>query len=40
MTTRDLLVLPTVTVPPFPVAQPYPAEINREPRDDYSSGSP
>jgi amidase len=28
MATRDLLVLPTVAVPPFPVEQPYPAEIN------------
>ena len=39
MTTRGLLVLPTVAVPPFPVAQPYPAEINGKLRDDYSSGS-
>jgi len=40
MTTRDLLVLPTVAVPPFPVEQPYPTEINGKPLDDCSSGSP
>ncbi len=40
MTTRDLLVLPTVAVPPLPVAQPYPTEINAKPLDDCSSGSP
>jgi amidase len=28
MATRELLVLPTVSVPPFPVEQPYPKEIN------------
>jgi amidase len=35
MTTRDLLVLPTVAVPPFPVEQPYPTEINGKPLDTY-----
>ena len=35
MTTRDLLVLPTVAVPPFPVEQPYPTEINGKPLDNY-----
>ena len=28
MQTRDLLILPTVAMPPFPVEQPYPTEIN------------
>ena len=36
MTTRDLLVLPTVAVPPFPVEQPYPTEINGKPLDNYT----
>src|SRR5215475_2546240 len=36
MATRDLLVLPTVAVPPFPVEQPYPTEINGEPLDNYT----
>jgi amidase len=36
MATRDLLVLPTVAVPPFPVEQPYPAEINGQPLDNYT----
>jgi amidase len=36
MATRDLLVLPTVAVPPFPVEQPYPAEINGKPLDNYT----
>ncbi len=35
MATRDLLVLPTVAVPPFPVEQPYPTEINGKPLDNY-----
>jgi amidase len=35
MTTRDLLVLPTVAVPPFPAEQPYPTEINGKPLDSY-----
>jgi amidase len=36
MATRDLLVLPTVAVPPFPVEQPYPTEINGKPLDHYT----
>jgi len=36
MTTRDLLLLPTVAVPPFPVEQPYPTEINGKPLDNYT----
>jgi amidase len=36
MATRDLLVLPIVAVPPFPVEQPYPTEINGEPLDTYT----
>src|SRR5262249_7994966 len=35
MATRDLLVLPTVAVPPFPLEQPYPTEINGKPLDSY-----
>jgi amidase len=35
MATRDLLVLPTVAVPPFPVEQPYPTEINGRSLDHY-----
>ena len=35
MATRDLLILPTVAVPPFPVDQPYPTEINGKPLDSY-----
>jgi amidase len=35
MKTRDLLVLPTVAVPPFPVKEPYPTEINGKPLDNY-----
>ena len=35
MATRDLLILPTVAVPPFPVEQPYPTEINGKPLDSY-----
>ncbi len=33
--TRDLLVLPTVAVPPFPIEQPYPTEINGKPLEHY-----
>jgi amidase len=29
-------VLPTVAVPPFPVEQPYPTEINGKKLDDYT----
>ena len=36
METRDLLVLPTVAVPPFPVEQRYPTEINGKPMDNYT----
>lgn len=36
MATRDLLVLPTVAVPPFPVEQPYPMKINGRPLDNYT----
>ena len=36
METRDLLILPTVAVPPFPVEQPYPTEINGKPLDNYT----
>ena len=36
MVRRDLLVLPTVAVPPFPVEQPYPTEINGKTLDDYT----
>jgi len=36
MATRDLLVLPTVAVPPFPAEQPYPTEINGRPLDNYT----
>ena len=32
---RDLLILPTTAVPPFPVEQPYPTEINGKPLDNY-----
>jgi amidase len=35
MATRDLLVLPTVAVPPFPVEQPYLTQINGTPLDYY-----
>ena len=35
METRDLLILPTTAVPPFPVEQPYPTEINGKPLDHY-----
>ena len=36
METRDLLILPTVAVPPFPVEQRYPTEINGKPLDNYT----
>jgi amidase len=36
MATRDLLFLPTVAVPPFPVEQPYRTEINGKTLDDYT----
>src|SRR5262249_55410509 len=32
----DLLILPTVAVPPFPVEMPYPTEINGKPLDNYT----
>ena len=35
METRDLLILPTTSVPPFPVEQPYPTEINGKHLDNY-----
>jgi amidase len=36
METRELLLLPTVAVPPFPIEQPYPTEINGKPLDNYT----
>ena len=36
MASRELLVLPTVAVPPFPVEQPYPTEINGRMLNDYT----
>jgi amidase len=36
MATRDLLVLPTVAVPPFPVEQPYPAQMDGKPLEHYT----
>jgi amidase len=36
MTHREILVLPTVAVAPFPVEQPYPTEINGTVMDDYT----
>ena len=36
MASHDLLVLPTVAVPPFPVEQPYPTEINGTKLNDYT----
>jgi amidase len=36
MENRDLLILPTVAVPPFPVEQPYPTEINGKILDHYT----
>jgi amidase len=35
MESRDLLVLPTVAVQPFPVEQPFPTHINGTPLDNY-----
>ncbi len=35
MESRDLLILPTTAVPPFPVEQPYPTEINGKPLGNY-----
>jgi amidase len=35
METRDLLILPTAPVKPFPVEQPYPTEIDGKPLDNY-----
>jgi amidase len=35
MATRDLLVLPTVAVQPFPVEQPFATHINGKPLDNY-----
>jgi amidase len=35
METHDLLILPTTAVPPFPVEQPYPTEINGKPLETY-----
>ena len=32
----DLLILPTVAVPPFPVEQPYPTTINGTPLENYT----
>lgn len=36
MATRELLVLPTVAVPPFPVEEPYPTAINGKPLESYT----
>ncbi len=36
METHDLLILPTVAVPPFPVEQPHPTEINGKPLENYT----
>jgi amidase len=36
MATHDLLVLPTVAVPPFPVEEPYPTAINGKPLEHYT----
>ena len=36
METRELLILPTVAVPPFPVEIPYPTQINGKPLDNYT----
>jgi amidase len=33
---RELLILPTVAVPPFPVDQPYPTDINGQVLDHYT----
>lgn len=36
METYDLMILPTVAVPPFPVEQPYPTEINGKKLENYT----
>jgi amidase len=36
MARRELLVLPTVAVPPFPAERPYPTKINGVPLDNYT----
>jgi amidase len=36
METRELLILPTVAIPPFPVEQAYPTEINGRVADNYT----
>jgi amidase len=36
METRDLLIVPTVAVPPFPVDQRYPTEIDGTPLEHYT----
>jgi amidase len=36
MATRDLLVLPTVAVPPFAVDEPYPTEVNGKQLESYT----
>jgi Asp-tRNA(Asn)/Glu-tRNA(Gln) amidotransferase A subunit family amidase len=36
METHDLLILPTVAVPPFSVEQPYPTDINGRPLENYT----
>jgi amidase len=36
METRDFLILPTVAVPPFPVEQAWPTEINGKHADNYT----
>jgi amidase len=36
METRDFLILPTVAVPPFPVEQAWPTEINGKRADNYT----
>ncbi|MGH7348468.1 MAG: amidase, partial [Candidatus Rokuibacteriota bacterium] len=36
METRDLMILPTVAMPPFPVEQPYPTEINGQALENYT----
>lgn len=36
MASRELLVLPTVAVPPFPVEQPYPTHINGKRLESYT----
>jgi Asp-tRNA(Asn)/Glu-tRNA(Gln) amidotransferase A subunit family amidase len=36
METRELLILPTVAIPPFPLEQAYPTEINGRVADNYT----